>query len=313
MSLSFVQNRTHCLLCKNTYETRGAMKHLRACLRKQPDPPPDSRPPTMVSVHGDHPDKNNAYAVYLVFEHGSTLSDLDIYLRATWLECCFHLSLFRDLDTLYLCPEWPPEPICEPNIQFMHTPISNAIAPGDQASYHYDLADPTDLTVRVHPTPLQALSALNAINPGYTAAMLMRNVMPELCLTCQQPANLLDENGYSCTGCSTDDDPRMLVNSPRDNVPCFDESTGVPLTLALSLLRQREPTHPRDPHEHDQPVITPSRNHLCRHRRPQGPRPPQTPRGIHVPILPQTLHPRPGPTERLQPHHPRRRRYIFPN
>ena len=133
MSLSFVQNRTHCLLCKNTYETRGAMKHLRACLRKQPDPPPDSRPPTMVSVHGDHPDKNNAYAVYLVFEHGSTLSDLDIYLRATWLECCFHLSLFRDLDTLYLCPEWPPEPICEPNIQFMHTPISNAIAPGDQA------------------------------------------------------------------------------------------------------------------------------------------------------------------------------------
>ena len=260
-----LQTRSLCRICNNTCATGGALQHLHSCLRKQPDPPADHEPPVLVSAHGDHPAKINAYAIHILLEHQATLSDLDICLRSAWLECCTHLSLFRIRSHDYPCPEWPARAIPHHSSRSMNTPIADAISAGERATYTYDMGhhdktivrthavpaheldDKTHLIIRQRQAPPQALSALRTLNPGHGYATVMQNLTPEVCAHCGRPATLIHENSYTCTPCSTGNPLRALVNSPRDGIRCFNRSNGPNLKLTRELLEQRRRTMNRKP------------------------------------------------------------------
>ena len=232
---SSIRADSHCTICKTTFKTRGALKHITACLNRQPDPNDDAPPHLLISAHGNHPSQSNAYALFALFHHRARLLHLDLILRAAWLECCAHLSEFEKDQQYFQCPEWP-----NPEYHCMHQDITRVIPPGEEAIYRYDMGSTTKLRIRVQQAPPQANTWMTTAQPEAYAAIIMQNLMPELCSTCREPATVVDDHGYSCDRCTSDPEPRILVNSPRDGVDCFDDSEGPNLTLLDTLVCARE-------------------------------------------------------------------------
>ena len=242
MTQSQVCTESQCLLCENTVSTRSVRVHLRNCLNKQPPPDPGGNAaPLLVSIHGHHPDRTNAYALYTVCPGETTLLFLDLLIRAHWLECCGHLSRFVKGHTEFQCPEWGGSPRdFFTGVRSMDHPIASVIAPGGDAHYEYDMGSTTHLTVRVETAPPQATTWLQQKDPGSVITVVAQNLMPELCDTCGDAATCARGNEYSCRSCPHDPSTsRPLVNSPRDGVECFDNSEGPDLDLFDHLCLER--------------------------------------------------------------------------
>lgn len=83
-----------CERCQGTFSKGSMTKHLEACQRKSIDAA-RAAGRTMKHFHlvvegRDMP----MYWMHLQVRTGITLADLDAFLRATWLECCGHMSAF---------------------------------------------------------------------------------------------------------------------------------------------------------------------------------------------------------------------------
>jgi hypothetical protein len=151
------------------------------------------------------------YWLHLEMRGGATLADLDDYLRAIWLECCGHMSMFSS-------GGWGTEEI------EMDMRADKIFKPGEVFIHIYDFG-----------TESQTLIRVKGVRQGwpttqYPIALMGRNRPPEItCQECDNQASALclecvyeyDEPGTLCTTHAAEhphDDygePLPLVNSPR--------------------------------------------------------------------------------------------------
>jgi len=101
--------RGECARCGYSGSRGVLRKHLAACSEPVPeDPRRGGRRPTnasglLIEVVG----RPKVYWLFLGVAHDAKLSDVDDRLRATWLECCDHLSEFVIGPTRYAAVPGP--------------------------------------------------------------------------------------------------------------------------------------------------------------------------------------------------------------
>ena len=162
---------------------------------------------------------NGDFWLDLEMKGSATLQELDGYLRAIWLECCGHLSLFST-------GGW-----AEENELSQKARIDQILQPGDEIVHIYDFGTSSETLVRAvavregRPTTSRPI------------ALMARNGPPELvCTECDGPAVGI------CIECVLEDDldgllclqhekthphddygaPMPVVNSPRMGMCGYD-------------------------------------------------------------------------------------------
>lgn len=226
--------RGTCERC-GTSGTRGVLrKHLAACSAPVPEDSrrgrrrPAAAPGLLIEVVG----RPRAYWLFLGVAHDAKLSDLDAWLRATWLECCDHLSEFVIGPTRYSSVPSPTFSL-KARAQSMHIGVGKALRPDVAFQHHYDFGSTTvvDLSVvgeLIIPVASQAI------------VLLASNEAPDiLCSQCAEPAVSLcpdcDEDEGRCFLCVTcsalhpcgEEMLRPVVNSPRMGM-CGYSGPGAP-------------------------------------------------------------------------------------
>jgi hypothetical protein len=159
------------------------------------------------------------YWMHLEVTASTTLTTLDRFLRATWLECCGHLSAFEIEGVRYsvdagMDDDW------DMGEKSMRVRLDKVLSPGQTCFYEYDFGTTTDLR-------LKAVSERQAATKGNAIQVLARNVPPViLCEECGKPATevcsqcIFDDKGWLCDDCAMEHEcgEEMLlpvVNSPR--------------------------------------------------------------------------------------------------
>ncbi len=164
-------------------------------------------------------DRSGDFWLDLEMQGSATLQDLDHYLRAVWLECCGHMSLFSK-------GGW-----AEEDELSMKTRIDRVLQPGVDLLHIYDFGDSSETFVRGvavregRPTTSRPI------------ALMARNNMPDTpCMECDQPPTHFcveclyehDTDGLLCkqhneTHPHDDYGPTMSVaNSPRLGMCGYD-------------------------------------------------------------------------------------------
>ena len=148
---------------------------------------------------------------------GSTLMDLDGFLRREWLECCGHLSAFAINGKTYNSSE---ESAVEFNEETMGVKLADVLSSNAKFFHEYDFGSTTELSLKV-------VSERKGSTAGNAPAILARNEPPAVpCESCGGRATrvcayCIDRGkGWSCGKCSKKHecgDEAMLptVNSPR--------------------------------------------------------------------------------------------------
>jgi len=120
--------------------------HLQACLPESND--------TTTTYHlrvagAQRPD----YWHHLLVEAETLLSDLDLFLREFWLECCGHMSAFTVGNTRYEEPYDDQEPAIglggeRRSMDFSLRSI-DSVASGEEVTYEYDFGSTTELEIQI--------------------------------------------------------------------------------------------------------------------------------------------------------------------
>jgi hypothetical protein len=141
----------------------------------------------------------------------ATLEDVDQYLRAIWLECCGHLSMFS-------IGGWGGDELP------MGWRVNKAFGPDTELTHIYDFGTSSHTILRTMDT------RRGTPTTDYPIALMARNLEPEApCIECGEPGSWLclecayehDSPGFLCDGHVEEhphDDygePTPLVNSPR--------------------------------------------------------------------------------------------------
>jgi hypothetical protein len=149
----------------------------------------------------------------------ATLAELDDFLRATWLECCGHLSAFRIGGVSYAMvdPDWGMDDLS------MDVALSRVLQVGDSFEYQYDFGTTTYLT-------LKTVSERMGQARGKSIEILAQNEPPTtLCDRCGKAATHVcvecswNGEGWLCDQCGKthgcgEDMLLPVVNSPRVGV-----------------------------------------------------------------------------------------------
>jgi hypothetical protein len=200
-----------CLVCKSTFTSSGMTKHLQLCLpeylqNQLGKKKGKARPLFHILVQGAY---SPQYWLHLKISGDARMKDLDQFLRDTWLECCGHMSLFRQ----------------GRHELGMKSKLMDALRPGMEVVHEYDFGDTTELLVKV---VAQYEGVVNAKRP---IEILARNDPPEiLCNECRQELAVeicvecqSEDSGWLCESCARkhgcDEGMRLpVVNSPRTGV-----------------------------------------------------------------------------------------------
>lgn len=217
------ENPGACAYCGEIVTKRGVGKHLDKCPKRQEalaGAAASSRPvETLWHLRvQDAYDKD--FWLNLEMAGSASLSKLDNYLRAIWLECCGHLSMFT-------IGGWQGDEIAKSR-------KANAVfEPGITLRHLYDFGTTSETDIKVVDFREGRATTKHPI------ALLARNRMPEmLCQECDQPAGWLcfecfyeaEEPGawFLCDEHVTDHphteygEPIALVNSPRLGMCGYD-------------------------------------------------------------------------------------------
>lgn len=176
-----------CLFCDKTYKQRGIVKHLKTHLNKM--------------ENAEAEPKGRSYLLYvkaaemflLLWVDGKTqFEELDDFLRAIWMECCGHMSNFRDPNGYY---EHEAEEEHDDAFGFfverfpeevpMNYPVEAVLGKRKKLHYSYDFGSTTEVVVET--------KAAYDIPASDSTVLLSRNEPLELlCHTCQAaPATTL--------------------------------------------------------------------------------------------------------------------------
>jgi hypothetical protein len=197
-----------CSVCGAELKKASAAKHLATCLAATPG----ATEYVIVKVVGAGLGDVD-YWLLAAVPADASLNDLDGFLRQTWLECCGHLSAFRE--------------------KRMEVPMSRKIgqlaALGAKLVHEYDFGSTTELEVTF------AGKVTAGKLPGRSKIKLLaRNNMPEIaCDVCGKTAKqictdcIYDDNGLLCDKCAENHACETefllpLVNSPRCGVCAYE-------------------------------------------------------------------------------------------
>jgi hypothetical protein len=210
------ENPGACAYCSEIITKRGVVKHLDKCPKRQEalSAAETSNRPAETLWHlrvQDAYDKD--FWLDLEMVGSASLDMLDKYLRAIWLECCGHLSMFT-------IGGWG-------GMEISKSRKANAtFEPGLVLRHLYDFGTTSQTDIKV------VSFREGKATTNRPIALLARNRMPEmLCMVCDQPAGWLcleclyeaEESGmwFLCAEHVKDHphdeygDPIALVNSPR--------------------------------------------------------------------------------------------------
>ena len=168
-------------------------------------------------------DKYNpsVYTIYLSIDKGTTLRNLDTFLRDVWMECCGHLSAFEINNVTYSCNEGSDEDFFSDD-ETMDINLKDTISIGDKFDYSYDYGSTSTIL-------LEVISEYTTGNSESTIEILARNNENKpICYKCDNEAKYMDyENQeFVCKECveeEVEEDDEFLTelgytNSPRDGV-----------------------------------------------------------------------------------------------
>jgi hypothetical protein len=212
----------HCKLCGKDIEGEKVSSHLLECRNKLSARDGES-PVTMlqISVKGKY---SPEYWLQIAVWNGVKLSDIDDFLRAAWLECCGHLSMFR-INGESFESEFEP---ARSRMFSLGTPpksmtvkLHKVLELGTVFEHDYDFGSTTQLE-------LEVLDVFQAVKPEKTVTLLAHNLQPlikcevcgddatQVCASCFEFSCLCDKCGPK-HGCG-EEGLLPLVNSPRTGV-----------------------------------------------------------------------------------------------
>jgi hypothetical protein len=200
-----------CLLCKASYTGTGMAKHLQSCLPKHlrnqlAKKKSKSQPIFHIMAQGAY---SPEYWLHLKISSDAKLKDLDQFLRDIWLECCGHMSLFRQ----------------GRHELKMGSKLMDVLRPGMELIHEYDFGDTTELLVKVIAQcegPIKAKSPIEILARNDPPEILCNKcgqaLAVEICVECQS-----EDSGWLCESCARehgwDEEMRLPVaNSPRTGV-----------------------------------------------------------------------------------------------
>lgn len=155
------------------------------------------------------------YWMHLAVPVERTLSELDSFLRCTWLECCGHLSAFRIGNVSYDAGGME-----EDESEGLESELGSVIAPGIEFRHEYDFGTTTELLLKV-------VGVREGAGYGRDIEIIARNDPPDIrCEACNKPATqvcsqcIYDGPAWFCDACAKQHECGEeaflpVVNSPR--------------------------------------------------------------------------------------------------
>ena len=215
------QTRGNCGYCGREFTKGSMLRHLPTCERRA-DIVAESdrkRGKAIDLTHLRVLDESGNFWLDLEMQASATLQELDRYLRAIWLECCGHMSMFT-------AGGW-----AEEDELSMKTRIDQVLRPGVELLHFYDFGTTSETLVKA-----VALREGRPTNRRPIALMARNNSLDILCMDCDQTATHLciecvyeyDAGGALCKQHEEthphDDygDPMPIVNSPRTGMCGYD-------------------------------------------------------------------------------------------
>jgi hypothetical protein len=203
--------RGRCTTCGKDFAYAGMSRHLATCVGEGPA--------LHVAVNGDE----GTWWMHLALAPTATLRDLDHFMRATWLECCGHMSAFEIGGTRFDSYEEPGRGLRGQKPRSMNEKANAALDPGTTFSYEYDFGSTTELrgrvlgTVAPGPNKVTLLARNEAITwPCDGCGGAATRVCPYCgalgCRTCKAQCTCLD---------SWKHETLPVVNSPRMGVCAY--------------------------------------------------------------------------------------------
>jgi len=211
------QSRGQCVFCGKDYTRGGMKKHLASCksrkeaIEKANASKKKSQPIYHLLVWDFV--QGSPYWLHLEMAGSASLEDLDLYLRAIWLECCGHLSAFEPGRNSFSGTELP-----------MDMTASRIFEAEKELIHVYDFGTTSETLVEV--ADVRDGAPLTQ-HPIYRMA---RNYPPAYpCQECGEPAEFFcqecvaeeDEPGFLCGKHAEDHphedygEPVEIYNSPR--------------------------------------------------------------------------------------------------
>lgn len=212
-----------CSFCHGTFSKGPMSRHLASCSQRTSladTSSPKQKKTTVFHLVVDGRD-NPQYWMHIHIPADTTLTDLDAFLRDTWVECCGHLSNFEIAGTTYAS-----HPDSEFGDKSMHIQVGKLLEPGMHFSYEYDYGTTTELRLKV-------IAEEKEILKEKTIKILARNESPVIaCNVCGKPAKhvccqcIYQDNGWLCDSCAEthecgEDMLLPVVNSPRVGMCAF--------------------------------------------------------------------------------------------
>ena len=210
-------------MCGNEYAKTGMTRHLQTCTTRNGAATDvagkKSRPKRL--LHLAVSDRYSPmYWMNLEVPADATLAEVDLFLRATWLECCGHLSAFTIGGVSYASvdPDWGMDD------RSMFVPLSRVLRVGDSFQHQYDFGTTTYLTLktvseRMGPARGEGIQVLAQNEPLLTPCDQCGNsAATRICSECSWSGE-----GWLCDQCSKkhgcgEDMLLPVVNSPRVGV-----------------------------------------------------------------------------------------------
>ncbi|MFA7059809.1 MAG: hypothetical protein WC156_03200 [Pedobacter sp.] len=196
-----------CSICGAELKKASAAKHLTACLAATPG----TTEYVIVKVVGAGLGDVD-YWLFAAVPADASLEDLDGFLRQTWLECCGHMSAFRE--------------------KRMEVPMSRKIgslaALGAKLVHEYDFGSTTELEVsfagKVTAGKLSGRSKIKLLvrnNAPEIACDVCGKTATQICTDCIYDGGLLCDRCAESHACETDF-LLPVVNSPRCGVCAYE-------------------------------------------------------------------------------------------
>lgn len=140
--------RGTCALCGYRSSKAGITRHLKSCPSAHDGT--QGRPAKLFHLRAEDAE-SPLYWLDLEVKKGAALADLDAFLRAVWLECCGHLSMFKIGPARYTVDYGTDygSPFEDSDERGMGTKLGEALEPGLVFSHEYDFGSTTYLELKV--------------------------------------------------------------------------------------------------------------------------------------------------------------------
>lgn len=203
-----IQTDGQCRLCGKTFAKSGMARHVRACRKRAANTGASNA--LLLEVTDRYVP---GYWLFLEAGPTATWADLDVFLRAIWLECCGHMSAFEYAGTTFTADprearDWANRP------RSLAGRIVGRVAPGTRFRYEYDFGTTSELVGR-------ALDLVPAALTGPAIQVLARNAAPaHPCAECGQAATVVCGLCYQGEG-----DPCWYCDNCAPRHRCSDPET----------------------------------------------------------------------------------------